>query len=93
MPAYSRDWGDATGSETLLAAAARNLVPIDRADAEPGDILVFRMADGGVAKHAGIMATAESFIHSQEGLGTVEAELIKWWRRRLVAAYAFPEVG
>jgi cell wall-associated NlpC family hydrolase len=50
------------------------------------------MADGGVAKHAGIMATAESFIHSQEGLGTVEAELIKWWRRRLVAAYAFPEV-
>jgi NlpC/P60 family putative phage cell wall peptidase len=24
MPAYTRDWGDATGSETLLAAACRH---------------------------------------------------------------------
>ncbi len=93
MPAYSRDWGDATGSETLLAAAARNLVPIDKSHAQPGDILVFRMVESGVAKHAGIMMSAQSFIHSQEGLGTVEAELIKWCRRRLVAAYAFPEVN
>lgn len=92
MPAYTRDWGDATGSETLLAAAARNLVLLDRGSAQPGDILVFRMADAGVAKHAGILVTSESFVHSQEGLGTVEAELIRWWRRRLVAAYAFPEV-
>ncbi len=27
-PAYSRDWGEAAGEETLLAAAARHLVPI-----------------------------------------------------------------
>jgi NlpC/P60 family putative phage cell wall peptidase len=25
LPAYTRDWGDATGSETLLAAALRHL--------------------------------------------------------------------
>ena len=25
MPAYTRDWGDVTGSEPLLAAARRNL--------------------------------------------------------------------
>lgn len=55
MPAYSRDWGDVTGSEPLLAAARRNLVAIDKATAQPGDVIVFRM-QAGVAKHAGILS-------------------------------------
>lgn len=61
IPAYTRDWGDATGAETLLAAACRHLVKLDEAGlAGPGDILVFRMRDGGVAKHAGILVRAPS---------------------------------
>ncbi|WP_069437885.1 hypothetical protein [Methyloceanibacter methanicus] len=57
MPPYSRDWGNATGSETLIAAACRHLVPLDSVgDARPGDVLVFRMRDKGVAKHAGILS-------------------------------------
>jgi len=57
MPAYARDWGDATGSETLIAAACRHLVPLGCvSDARAGDVLVFRMRDKGVAKHAGILS-------------------------------------
>ena len=56
LPAYTRDWGDATGSEPLLAVARRHLLPLASVDlAQPGDMLVFRM-QAGVAKHAGILS-------------------------------------
>ena len=35
MPAYTRDWGDVTGAEPLLAAARRNLIAIDAASRLP----------------------------------------------------------
>ncbi|MGH6736549.1 MAG: peptidase P60 [Methyloceanibacter sp.] len=60
MPAYTRDWGNATGSETLMEAGCRHLVKLaDVGEAGPGDVLVFRMRDQGVAKHAGILVFAE----------------------------------
>jgi NlpC/P60 family putative phage cell wall peptidase len=94
MPAYTRDWGDVTGSEPLLAAARRNLTPIDPSVALPGDILVFRM-QAGVAKHAGIVTEElhhepARFIHAVEDLGVTEVALTRWWRRRVVAAFSFP---
>jgi len=91
MPAYTRDWGNATGSETLIAAACRHLTRLDDvACAAPGDVLVFRMRDRGVAKHAGILITDDHMIHAQEALGVVEVPLGLWWRRRAVAAFRFP---
>ena len=94
LPPYTRDWGDATGSETLLAAALRHLVGLDHAGAaSTGDILVFRMRDVGVAKHAGILAAPDRLVHAQEGQGVVEIALSRWWRRRAVAAFCFPGVG
>jgi NlpC/P60 family putative phage cell wall peptidase len=93
MPPYTRDWGNATGSETLLAAACRHLLKLGEASvAEPGDVLVFRMRDRGVAKHAGILVARSRLVHAQEGLGVVEIELGRWWRRHAVAAFAFPDV-
>jgi NlpC/P60 family putative phage cell wall peptidase len=92
MPAYTRDWGDATGSEPLLAAAKRNLEAIDTESAGPGDVVVFRM-QAGVAKHVGVLTDLEHFIHAREELGVVEVALTRWWRRRLVAAFSFPEVN
>ena len=104
MPAYTRDWGDATGSEPLLAAAAKHLVPLgDPKSARAGDILVFRMRDRGVAKHAGIVSALPAagllerdgarLVHAQEELGVVEVELGRWWRRRAIAAFSFPEAA
>ena len=94
LPPYTRDWGDATGSETLLQAACRHLAKLAEVSAaEPGDVLVFRMRDSGVAKHAGILTGPSRLVHAQEGLGVVEFELGRWWRRRAVAAFRFPGVA
>jgi NlpC/P60 family putative phage cell wall peptidase len=89
MPAYTRDWGDVTGAEPLLAAARRNLVQIAPGLARPGEVLVFRM-QAGVAKHAGILASAETFIHAVEDQGVAEIELTSW---RLASSRPMPTRG
>jgi NlpC/P60 family putative phage cell wall peptidase len=93
MPAYTPDWGSAAGVETLLEAAGRHLVKLASVgDGREGDVLVFRMRDGGVAKHAGILVAPGWLVHAQEGLGVVEIELGSWWRRRAIAAFSFPGI-
>lgn len=89
-PGYSRDWGEASGEETLIAAARRHLVEKQRSDAAPGDVLLFRMRAGAVAKHAGILATPDTMIHAMEDRLAAEIPFTAWWRRRLAAVYAFP---
>lgn len=91
-PAYSRDWAEAHGREELLAGAARHLVAIEMAAAQAGDVLVFRMRKGAPAKHVGLIASAATFIHAFEAAPAAEVALSNWWRRRAVAAFAFPGV-
>jgi NlpC/P60 family putative phage cell wall peptidase len=90
LPAYSRDWAEATGEETLLAAARRHLIEVAPADAQPGDVLVFRYRASTVAKHAAILATPTTMIHAFEGAPVSEVALSAWWRRRLAATFSFP---
>lgn len=94
VPAYSRDWSEPEGEERLWTAALRHLVtkPLDRE--APGDILLFRMREGAVAKHLGLQAgtgQGASFIHAYSGHGVVESALTPPWERRIVARFAFPE--
>lgn len=89
-PAYTRDWAEASGRETMIEAAQRHLVEIEIARARPGDVLVFRLRAGSVAKHAGVMATAATMIHAMEGRRVAEVPLGPWWRRRIAAAFSFP---
>ncbi|MEZ5853945.1 MAG: peptidase P60 [Hyphomicrobiaceae bacterium] len=56
--AYTRDWAEATGQETLLAAARRHLIEIDPAIIQPGDVAVFRYRTRMLAKHTGIIASS-----------------------------------
>ena len=91
-PAYSRDWAEASGEETLLAAATRHLVPINVADAGAGDIVVFRLRPGVVAKHTGVLVSPTQFIHAMEGGPACEVPLGPWWRRRIAGAFSFPGV-
>lgn len=91
-PAYSRDWAEASGNETLLSAAGRHLAPRDLAAYLPGDVLVFRLRAGLVAKHTGIMATDRTFIHAIEGAPVSEVPLGSWWRRRIAGVFSFPGV-
>lgn len=91
-PAYSRDWADASGIETLLEAAARHLEKVPVLEAEAGDVIVFRMCKRAIAKHAGILTSSDTFIHAMEGVPVSEVALTSWWRRRVVAAFKFPGV-
>ncbi len=94
VPAYSPDWSEAAGEEALLAAAARHLIRKPRSDAAPGDVLIFRMRPGAVAKHVGIQAgtgAAASFVHAYSGHGVVESRLTPAWAGRIAARFDFPE--
>ncbi len=93
VPPYSADWSEPQGEETLWHAALRHLElkPLSRPDA--GDVLLFRMRDGAVAKHLGIQSEAgaqPTFIHAYSGHGVVESPLSAPWRRRIAARFAFP---
>ena len=56
LPAYTRDWAEAMGRETLLEAARRHLVEVPATAAQPGDVLVFRWRRTAPAKHCAILA-------------------------------------
>lgn len=94
IPPYSQDWSEPLGEEALWAAAERHLLSKPIADAAPGDVLLFRMRHGAVAKHLGIQAeigARATFIHSYSGHGVVESALTRPWSRRIVARFRFPE--
>lgn len=93
VPAYSMDWSEPQGDERLWQAAKRHLLVKPVAQAAPGDVLLFRMRDGSVAKHVGLQARTgrnASFIHAYSGHGVVESALSAPWARRVVARFAFP---
>ncbi|MCA3436664.1 MAG: peptidase [Rhodobacter sp.] len=94
VPPYTADWAEAGGEEALWTAARRWLRPCRAGTDRPGDVLLFRMRDGGIAKHLGIAAevgAAPSFIHAYYGHGVVESPLSQPWARRVVARFTFPE--
>ncbi|KIN72110.1 NlpC/P60 family protein [Sulfitobacter guttiformis] len=94
VPAYSMDWSEPQGEERLWDAALRHLRPKEPAQAVAGDVLLFRMRQGAVAKHLGIMSHEGSdarFIHAYSRHGVVENALSAPWRCRVVACFEFPE--
>jgi NlpC/P60 family putative phage cell wall peptidase len=91
-PAYSRDWAEASGIETMLAAASRHLIAIEREQLAGGDVVVFRIRPGMVAKHSGLMTSATTMIHAMEGGPVSEVAVTNWWRRRIAAGFQFPEI-
>ncbi|OWJ78959.1 peptidase [Haematobacter genomosp. 1] len=61
---------------------------------EPGDVLLFRLRTGGIAKHLGIAAetgAAPTFIHAYSGHAVVESPLSEPWARRIVARFGYPK--
>ncbi len=93
-PAYSMDWSEPQGEERLWAAARRHLQELPPGKVAPGDVLLFRMRAGAVAKHLGIVTEAGEaprFVHAYSGHGVVESPLSGPWARRVVARFAFPK--
>ncbi|MGV6812474.1 MAG: peptidase [Brevirhabdus sp.] len=93
VPSYTADWSEASGEERLWQAARRHLAVKPHGAAAPGDVLLFRMRSGAVAKHLGIasrVGPAPRFIHAFSGHAVVECALTDPWKRRLVARFEFP---
>ena len=94
VPAYTADWSEPSRREDLFDAANQWLIAKDIGDEAPGDVLLFRMRIGAVAKHLGIVGRAgadASFIHAYTGHGVLETALTAPWRRKIAARFCFPE--
>ena len=93
IPAYTQDWAEPSNKEELWQAAGRWLVEMPRREVRYGDVLLFRMRAGSVAKHLGIVSAAgpeASFIHAYTGHGVTESPLSAPWLRRVAAKFEFP---
>lgn len=94
VPAYTADWAEPDHREVLLEAASRLLIAKPRTEAAVGDVLLFRMRDGSIAKHLGIQSETgpvPRFIHAYTDHGVVESPLSLPWDRRIAARFAFPK--
>lgn len=93
-PAYTLDWSEPSGEEILMQAAGECLVRRSDLSLSVGNVILFRMRNGAVAKHLGIVSAVgprPKFIHAYTGHGVVESFLSGPWLRRVVAVYSFPE--
>lgn len=88
---YSRDWAELTKDEPLINAAQRHMIIKPLSDRQAGDLLVFRWREGMAAKHLGIMAPNNRFIHAYEGHSVTLSVLVPQWRQRIAAVFAFPK--
>jgi len=80
-PAYSPNWAESLGQETLALAAMRHLRPLQPAQARPGDVLLFRWRAHLPAKHCAILSAPDALIHAHDGAAVTEVALTGWWRR------------
>lgn len=92
-PAYTPDWAEQQGEETLLEAARRHLSETAIAEAAPGDVLLFRMDVRSPAKHAAILDEEARLIHAYWARAVVRSRFSPWWRARCAGAFVFPGVS
>lgn len=91
VPNYSPAWDEVAKEEVLLNHAKSLFNSTD--EPTPGDVIVFRMKRGMVAKHCAIMTTPNRMIHSYQGLGVRECYIVPYWRKKIVFSGQFPGVG
>jgi NlpC/P60 family putative phage cell wall peptidase len=92
VPPYRPDWAENGAAETLIDGLHRWLTSIDVSEALSGDVFVFTLRRGAIAKHVGILSSPTHFIHAHEGAAVAEIALTAWWQRHVVAAFRFPAV-
>ncbi|KAF0677423.1 NlpC/P60 family protein [Profundibacterium mesophilum] len=89
---YTADWSEPRGEERLWQAALRHMVPAVSAGPRSGELLLFRMRRGAVAKHLGIASRGgRCVIHAYARHGVVESTLCPSWRGRIAARFTFPQ--
>jgi len=92
IPDYTADWAEPQGDECLLHTARQLFVPVIGGPLVHGQIVIFRMRRGLIAKHLGVVTTDSAsprFIHAYAGHGVVESPLSAPWQRRIAARFTF----
>jgi NlpC/P60 family putative phage cell wall peptidase len=89
LPPYRADWRDLRHAAALAEAARRLLEPAAPPLAA-GQVVLFRLNGLPYPKHCGVLVGESRFIHAQERLGVVEANLTEGWRRRIAGIFEFP---
>lgn len=87
-PPYTPDMGEVGDREHLLEAAGRHLARVGQPS--KGDVLLFRLRPGMVAKHAGILTSPWTMVHAQSADQVREVALTPGWFRRIAGVFAFP---
>ncbi|MEO1701466.1 MAG: NlpC/P60 family protein [Pseudomonadota bacterium] len=88
---YTRDWAETGKVDRLLEACRRACCQRSNVfEAEPGDILLFRIRPEAMAKHVAIFSGDHHMIHAGERRTVSEVKIQNWWRRRLVGVFAPP---
>ena len=87
IPPYTPDWAEAMKRETFADGLRDYLDEIDVAEAQAGDIVLFRWRAHLPAKHAGILTARDRMVHAQEGAKVTEVTLSPWWRRRMAFGF------
>jgi NlpC/P60 family putative phage cell wall peptidase len=93
VPPYPSGWGVEAKDELLWRALGRVAEEIAPAEAEAGDLLLFRMRVGAAAAHLGLQAAAggaPTVIHAYTRRGVVESALGPALARRVAAAFRLP---
>ncbi|KVK54993.1 peptidase P60 [Agrobacterium deltaense] len=91
-PPYAPDWAERGGEDRLMAAAKRHFPAVaGMEEARPGDLLLFRWRADAAAKHLGILAGPQHFIHAYEQAAVVRSALVPGWRRRIAGVFRFPD--
>jgi NlpC/P60 family putative phage cell wall peptidase len=89
VPPYRADMRDPQNAGTLREAAEQLLMPV-AGPMEAGQVVLFRLTGMAEPKHCGILVSPQRFIHAQERLGVVEANLTEAWARRISGRFWFP---
>lgn len=90
VPAYRADMRDPTNAGALRRAAEALLV-VEAGPMAAGQVVLFRLAGMAEPKHCGILVSGSRFIHAQERLGVVEADMTEAWARRVSGRFRFPQ--
>lgn len=91
-PPYAPDWAERGGDDRLMAAARRHFLPLTAGEETlPGDMLLFRWRADAAAKHLGILAAPQYFIHAYEQAAVVRSALVPGWKRRIAGIFRFPD--
>ena len=89
VPPYRMERRGQERDPALRLAAERFLIA-DEGEPQTGQVVLFRLGGAPEPHHCGILIAPARFIHAQEHLGVVEANLTPGWAKRVSGRYRFP---